>query len=367
MNKRRRIFVGQYADVTNNNPQALNTRALLSRFKDESCEWLVPYFRNADPSVLSNPNVTPIKLWPWRFWTWHKFLLYQLQVDAVFYPGPYWFDDLALQLRRLTGRKVPVITTLEGLGGNDERQNTFSEWAGHPVYCQQVPDRLMQRIDRMQCEADHIIAISPFLARMGSRLYGEKFSELPLGIDGRTFFPNKAEDHQRFRVMGAGRLYDNKRPGLFLELARRFPQAVFVWFGEGELRENLIAEKARLGLENVSFPGAVANNQLAAEMRRSDLFVLPSSSEGVPKVTQEATACGLPVVIFGFYEAPSVVNGENGFVVWRDEEMFTRVGELIGDPEKAQRMGECGFEMAKGWDWDNVAAQWENVILKVFK
>lgn len=365
MNKRRRIFVAQYADVSNNNPQVLNTRALLSRFHDTRCEWLVPYFTDPDPAVAANPNVRLIKLWPWRFWTWHKFLLYQLKVDAVFYPGPYWFDDLALQLRRLTGRKVPFITTLEGLGGDQDRQNTLSEWAGHPVYCQQVPERLLRRIDRVQREADHVIAISPFLAKMGKRLYGDKFSVLPLGVDGRTFFPVKAKDHQRFRVMGAGRIYTNKRPALFLEFAARFPQADFVWFGEGELRAQLLSEKEQRGLENVFFPGAVANSQLAEEMRNSHLFVLPSSSEGVPKVTQEAAACGLPVIIFGFYEAPSVINEENGYVVWNDEDLFDRVGELIDDPEKAKNMGACGCEMAKGWDWDAVAARWEDVILKV--
>ena len=365
MKIKRRVFVGQLCDKSNNNPQALNTRSLLARFRGPEVEWIVPYYNEPDPALVGRKNIRLVKLWRTRLWQWHKFFLYQLNVDAIFYPNAYWFDDLALELRKFTGRKVPVITTLEGLGGDEGRQRTLSEWAGHPVYCQRVPGSLMRRIDRVQREADHAIAISPFLAKMGSQIYGDKFSVLPLGVDGRTFFPGKAEDHQRFRVMGAGRVYDNKRPGLFLDFAARFPQADFVWFGEGELREHLLSEIARRGLENVSFPGAVANSQLANEMRRSDLFVLPSSSEGVPKVTQEAAACGVPVIIFGFYEAPSVLDGENGYVVWNDDELFARVGELIDDPEKTRRMGACGAEMAKEWDWDNVAARWEDVILKV--
>lgn len=360
-----KVFVGQCVDKTNNNAQVLNTRALLTRFKNPAIEWIVPYYAEPDPALVGRLNIRLVKLWRRRFWQWHKFFLYQMKVDAIFYPNAYWFDDLALQLRKITRRKVPVITTLEGLGGDQDRQNTLSEWAGHPVYCQQVPDSLVRRIVRVQREADHVIAISPFLAKMGKRLYGDKFSVLPLGVDGRTFFPAKAKAHQRFRVMGAGRIYANKRPALFLEFAARFPQADFVWFGEGELRKQLLFEKSRRGLENVSFPGAINNSQLAEEMRCSDLFVLPSSSEGVPKVTQEAAACGLPVIIFGFYEAPSVINGENGFVVWYDEELFTRVGELIGAPQKARLMGVSGAEMAKEGDWNNVAARWENAILKV--
>ncbi|MDD2580811.1 MAG: glycosyltransferase [Desulfuromonadaceae bacterium] len=365
MNKRRRVFVAQYADVSNNNPQVLNTRALLSRFKDEDCEWLVPYFGEPDPVVATNPNVTLIKLWPWRFWKLHKFLLYQLKVDAAFYPGPYWFDDLALQLRRLTGRKVPVITTLEGLGGDADRQRTLSEWAGHPVYCQQVPPSLMRRIDRVQREADHVIAISPFLARMGSRLYGDKFSNIQLGIETTTFFHPASTRNDRFTVIGVGSFQKRKRPEVFLELASRFPLADFVWYGDGEDRQRLLNEKKERNIVNVNYPGPMPNHKLADEYRKADLFVLPANSEGVPKVTQEAAACGLPVIIFGFYEAPSVINGENGFVVWNDDELFVRVGELIDDPEKARRMGECGAEMAKEWDWDSVAARWETKLLEI--
>lgn len=365
MNKRRRIFVAQYADITNNNPQVLNTRALLSRFKDDSCEWLVPYFDEPDPVVAANPNITLIKLWPWRFWTWHKFLLYQMDVDAIFYPNVYWFDDLALQLRNITGRKVPIIATLEGLAGNSGRQDRLCQMADHPVYCQEVPDWLLKRIDSVMHNADHIIAISPFLANMGTKLYDNKFSAIPLGIDTSIFFNAEHSKNDRFKVIGVGSFQKRKRPEIFLELASRFPQADFVWYGDGDERQRLLNEKGKRKLINVSYPGPMPNHKLADEYRKADLFVLPANSEGVPKVTQEAAACGLPVIIFGFYEAPSVIDGKNGYVVWNDDELFAKVGKLIDDQEKAQRMGECGAEMAKEWDWNDVAARWEARLLEI--
>lgn len=360
-----RIFVAQYADLHNNNPQVLNTRALLSRFRDNRFEWIVPHFGEPDPDVAANPNVMLVKLWPWRFWQWHKFLLYQYPVDAIFYPGPYWFDAWALRLRRLTGRRVPVIATLEGLVGNEQRAKEYSEWAGHPVYCQQIDNRLLARVDRILHEADHVIAISPFLARMGARRYGDKFSVLPLGIDSENFHARHRAESNRFTVVGAGRLYDNKRPQLFLDMAERWPQADFVWYGEGELHSWLRAEKDRRGLKNIDFPGPVSNTRLAGEFRKANLFVLPSLSEGVPKVTQESAACGLPVIIFGFYEAPTVVNGENGYVVWNDEELFARAEELIGQPGRTREMGARGVEMAKEWDWDNLGLPWESKLLSL--
>lgn len=359
----KRVFVAQLVDAGINNPQVLNARALLSRVMEPGVDWIAPYYNAPDPELVGKENIRLVKLCRWRFWQWHKCLLYQSQIDAIFYPGAYWFDDWGLRLRRLCGRRVPVIATLEGLAGNDARAREYSEWAGHPVYCQNVEPGMLSRVDRVLSEADHVIAISPFLARVGAKRYGEKFSVLPLGIDSEVFHAMGRGEPERFRVVGAGRLYDNKRPQLFLDMAERWPQADFIWFGDGEMRGWLLAEKLRRSLGNVDFPGPIAHNALGDEFRKSSLFVLPSLAEGVPKVTQEAAACGLPVVCFGFYEAPSVVDGANGFVVWDDDALFSRVGELISDVHLARRMGEIGVEMAKDWDWKMVARRWEELLI----
>lgn len=361
---KKRIFVAQLVDADINNPQVLNARALLSRLSAPDIEWIAPHYGDPDPALVGKQNVKLVRLWRRRFWQWHKCLLYQSRVDAIFYPGPYWFDDWGLRLRRMTGRRIQVITTLEGLVGNDERAREYSEWAGHPVYCQQVDDQFLARIDRVLHAADHVIAISPFLARMGAQRYGDKFSVLPLGIDTSIFHAKGRVEPERFRILGAGRLYDNKRPQIFLDMAERWPQADFVWYGDGELRTWLLAEKERRGLANVDFPGAVPNCRLGDEFRKASIFVLPSLSEGVPKVTQEAAACGLTVILFGYYEAPSVANMENGFVVWSDEELFRQVGESIKSPADSMKMGCRGAIMAASHDWGRIAELWEQEVMK---
>jgi len=362
---KKRIFVGQLVDRDNNNPQCLNTRAILSRLTNADIEWIVPHYGEPDSFLVSKKKIRLIKLWRGRLWQWHKALLYQLSVDAIFYPGAYWFDDIPLQLRKLTGRKVPVIATLEGLAGDDVRQRYFSKRAGHPVYCQEVPNWLLQRIDQVLNNADHIVGISPFLSQMGETLYGNKFSVIPLGINSKVFcLASTEKKSNRPTIVGVGSFQPRKRAELFIELAQRFPQADFVWYGDGERRQDLIELVGQKKLLNVSYPGPVSHNSLAEIYRSANLFVLPANSEGVPKVTQEAAACGLPSIVFGFYEAPTVVDGKNGYVVWNDEELFARVELLITQPEKACAMGATGAEMARAWDWDKVAMRWEEEILK---
>src|SRR5690348_7466588 len=108
----------------------------------------------------------------------------------------------------------------------------------------------------------------------------------------------------------------------------------------------MISESKRLGLANLRAPGALPSARLAEELTRASIFVLPSLSEGVPKVTQEAAAAGLAQVVFGFYEAPSVVDGENGFVVWDDERFMARLKTLVDDPSLVRRFGDKGRAMA---------------------
>jgi glycosyltransferase involved in cell wall biosynthesis len=98
--------------------------------------------------------------------------------------------------------------------------------------------------------------------------------------------------------------------------------------------------------------------------RKTHIFALPSKSERVPKVTQVAAACRLAQVIFGFYEAPSVIEGKNGKIVWYDEQFYEAVDLLVNDVGLTRSFGEHGAAMAReSWDWDVVAPQWERTLL----
>ena len=87
----------------------------------------------------------------------------------------------------------------------------------------------------------------------------------------------------------------------------------------------------------------------------------------MPKVTQEAAAAGLAQIIFGFYEAPTVVDGKNGFVVWTDDEMYSRLGQLLESPGLVEQMGRAGVKMAGEWTWDLIAPRWEGRIIDVLE
>lgn len=357
------MLVPRFADATNLNAQNLNAKSLLTRFSDPSTTWSMVHYESPLAAISRAANIRLTRLLPRHLWRPHLAAWYQKPADAIFYPGVAQPDEWGLRLRAGTGRKIPVIATLEALAGTPERERQLSEWAGHPIHCQGVGEDVVRRLDYIYRTADHIIALSPFLARMGQKLYGDKFSVHMLGIEDKIFFASPTTKPSRPRVVSIGAVRQHKRPEQFLRLAASFPEADFLWFGEGDLLKPLAREATQKGITNLKFPGARSSVELADELRAASVFAMPSLGEGVPKVTQEAAACGLPIVIFGCYETPTVVDGQNGFVVWSDEDFLQRIGRLLSESELRTKMGLCSVKMAAGWSWDRLAPEWESKIL----
>lgn len=364
----KRILVARTADTANLNAQAKNTQAILRYWTSTQYRPCVLADGEPDPAVAGNANVELLHLRHGRVWRADLFLKYMWSFDAIFYPGIHHrVDWLALRTRALLNRQIPVVSTIEGLigslDGNDDAR-TIAECAGHEIHCQKVESGQFRRVQAILNMADHIVAISPFLGRVANRLYGDKVSVLPLGVDVSLFRRTEWSRRPRLRVVSAGTFQGRKRPEMFVAVARRFPEADFVWFGAGPEPEQAAVLAQARDVPNLAFPGAVPPERLAREFAASDIFVMPSLSEGVPKSSQEAAASGLAQIIFGYYEAPSVVEGKNGFVVWSDEEFVGRLRQLLGDPDLVERMGRAGSDMATAWSWTKVAPQWERRIIE---
>jgi glycosyltransferase involved in cell wall biosynthesis len=81
----------------------------------------------------------------------------------------------------------------------------------------------------------------------------------------------------------------------------------------------------------------------------ADVMVLPSHAEGLPLVVLEAMAAAKPVVATAVGGVPElVVDGETGLLVPPgDVEALTRaLDDLLGDPDRARRLGEAGRRRA---------------------
>jgi len=144
-----------------------------------------------------------------------------------------------------------------------------------------------------------------------------------------------------------GRMVEQKRPLLFLDLAARIasemPQTVFCWVGDGPLRSewDLAAEKK--GLADRAFvTGWVGEVQ--PFYAAADLFLHTAAYEGLPLALLEAMAAGLPCLLtpnllqdLHFLDPAATIATEENGRTWI---------QAISDPSERRRLGICARDAA---------------------
>lgn len=122
------------------------------------------------------------------------------------------------------------------------------------------------------------------------------------------------------------------------------PTTRFAVYGDGDLRQSLLAYAEQLGLDGASiFVGPfTSREELAQIMARTDLFVLPSLLEGQPLALVEAMAYGCPIVTTPVGGIPELIeDGVNGlFCQPKDAaDLAAKINLLIADPVLRQQLG----------------------------
>lgn len=95
--------------------------------------------------------------------------------------------------------------------------------------------------------------------------------------------------------------------------------------GNGPLAAELLETAAAAAPLRVHLPGAIPPAAVAQWMIASNVFALPSYSEGYPNVLVEALACGRPIVATRVGGIPEIVDDSTGILIFpRDEAALER-------------------------------------------
>lgn len=151
----------------------------------------------------------------------------------------------------------------------------------------------------------------------------------------------------------------------FAEIAPRFPDWHLTILGEGELRLQLEAQIAKLGLgHRISLPGRI--DEPANVLGQADLFVLSSHYEGFPNAMLEAMACGLPAIALDTSSGPRAIVRHNidGLLVSPTEKnaLSKAMADLMADDDKRQNFAARAPEVLERFSPKRAIAAWEAVI-----
>jgi glycosyltransferase involved in cell wall biosynthesis len=194
----------------------------------------------------------------------------------------------------------------------------------------------------------------------------ENLVEIPYGVDADFFQPDPGSRRglgiadSDAVIVYVGRLSPEKRVDMLIRAVARaqaeIPTMKLHLVGEGPSAFELKLLAGRLGLStSVVFHGARPLEEVPRWYSCANAVVLPSRSEGLPRVMLEAMACGAPFVAT---DAPGIgdviEDGINGFLVDDETEipLSQRLSILCREPDHRARIGyEARKEVLEKYTW----------------
>ena len=154
----------------------------------------------------------------------------------------------------------------------------------------------------------------------------------------------------------------------FALIADRCPCWDLVIWGEGNLRAELTAQIDRLGLTGrVRLPGNTVTPH--DELRKAQIYALPSRREGFPMALAEGMACGLAAVAFDLPSGPKAIirAGVDGLLVPMGDipALADALASLIMDERLRSEMSAKAPDVLERYGVAQVMAIWDDLLVEV--
>lgn len=304
-----------------------------------------------DPAASPEPNVARSErsfMWPTsETLRWLIGHAASFQPDVVLFGAPHPLPMLGARLRAHLGVPFGVLCH------------------GAEVTLPAAFPGTRQVLGRALRTADVRFAVSRYTAEKVERLAGRGVAWVGAGVDVETFRPAEVAPVNRPPIVGCvSRFVPRKGQHHLLEAAARLGRPVEVLLvGKGRKEGDLRALAGRLGVA-ARFAVDVPWSELPGLYQGMDVFAMPCKSrwgglevEGLGLVFLEAAATGLPVLAGDSGGSPeTVVAAKTGFVVHDVADIVEGLELLLGDPERARRMGAAGRAMVEqDFTWERVA------------
>ncbi len=318
--------------------------------------WDIPFARS--PTSLRN----------WRAYRELLALLRRNRYDLIHVHTPMgaWLGRLAA---KRTGQ-IPVLYTAHGFH--------FYKGAPWPYWAFYYPaERLAARW------TDGLIVMNSEdfqrAQRMGFRPGENLFLVHGVGVDLERFSPRPGDrpaarkelnlGHEDVGITCMGEFTATKDHASLLAAWRKVTEveshAHLFLIGEGRLRK---AMERKVGAESIPRVQVLGfRTDVPKLLQATDIFVLPSRREGLPRSVMEAMATGLPVVATDVRGSRDLVeHGVTGLLVKLGDVdgLAQAILKLARDPELRQRLGQAGRKAIQDYSLDRVLEEMASIYRK---
>jgi len=311
---------------------------------------------------------------PWSLVSLMKKIIHEYKVDLLHAHGQLYLCTW-VAMKVASGEKIPAVLTIHGTSGlryYDPIANSIEEIFSRTVLKQTIR-RASAVICATQLEEEHV------------RQYckNANFFKIPNGVYVETF-REALGFRQKFRkeyqipldrkvVLFVGRFTPVKGILELMETIRNitkvFPEALFLIVGDGPLRGK-VERVAELQGNMVRMFKWIPGSEMHKLYALSDIFVLPSRSEGQPLTLLEAMASQLYIVSTPVGGIPETLRGY-GYKTYISHcstaEISAGILEALEAISKGKSIDSKSVSYAERFDWSHVTTEIEGVYSHLLK
>lgn len=174
-------------------------------------------------------------------------------------------------------------------------------------------------------------------------------------------YKSETSEENSFNVVFIGRIIEEKGVQTLLEAFTEFNQT------HTESRLTLIGDDpegiASSYLETnssapITYLGELPHKEVLKVLSQSDTLVLPSTSEGMPRVIIEAFELGIPVISTPVGEVKHLIeHNESGLIIEDKNDLVESLERLKTHPKLYDKISQKEVEVSKRWSWKSVSKQ----------
>lgn len=218
--------------------------------------------------------------------------------------------------------------------------------------------------------ADHIICYTAIekenIEKLG--INPKKISVIHNGVDTTLFTPRTSEKIVgNKQILWVGRFVSGKGVEYLIEafsqVQKKIPGTHLILVGEGPEKLTIEDIIRKLHLQSlVTIIDYLENEELPEMYKNSDIFVLPSLMEGVPRTVLEAMACGIPVVTTNLSHLVGIIDGAGLVVPPKNPALLSNaILTILENESLAEKMGQRGRTKIEQ------EYSWEDTVKKTFE
>jgi glycosyltransferase involved in cell wall biosynthesis len=216
--------------------------------------------------------------------------------------------------------------------------------------------------------ADAIICYTPEEKKILIEKYSIPESKITIisnGVDTKHFYPKERKSEiNNFIIVWIGRFVKGKGVDYLIRainyLIKESLPIKLILIGTGPENSNIrkLVFSHKLS-QNIEFIDYIPYEDMPEVYRNSNLFVLPSLHEGVPRTVLEAMSCGTPVIITEFSHLKDLINGAGLMFPSKNiETLAKQIRNLYNNSELRETMGKTGrSKIIQYYSWEKAVSK----------